>query len=75
MRLELHPVDPDACVPVTVDTPSGCASLGTTARLNPPPKNPGVGVIVQQTSQRFDGKVSAFHFRLFRLRMAAIPNF
>ncbi len=71
MSLELHPVDPDACVPVTVDTPSDIAQFDPSA-IYPPTELSGLRLVVQQASQGFGG--GAFHFRLFRLRMAAIPN-
>ena len=60
MRLEFHPVDLDAGVAFAADRSSDCANLDPVVRLHHPPKDSGVGVIVQQASQGFGG--GAFHF-------------
>jgi hypothetical protein len=70
MRLEERSVDPDDNVAIAVDRSRDSAYLDPLATYSPP-KDSAVQLVVKQRSQRFGGKVSAFHFRLFRLRMAA----
>ena len=70
VRPEERSVDPDDNVAIAVDRSRDSAYLDPLATYSPP-KNSAVQLVVKQRSQRFGGKVSAFHFRLFRLRMAA----
>ena len=62
VRPEVSTVNHNNDVALAVERSSGCANFDPVAKLNPPPKNSSVGVVVQQALQRFACKVGAFYF-------------